>query len=88
MKMHLNFILSYEESDEKRLNMLTNIGLETTSNIIFQATEEIRHNLSLGDTTASMQSIREKILSHTVVGRIPDGSEWSERDDEASTGEL
>ena len=43
---HLSFILkqliSYEKSEEAKLNMLTSIGLDTTNQQTFDATEEVR----------------------------------------------
>lgn len=52
MKSELNHIikllLGYEESLDARLDLLTEIGLTTTNNDIFNATEEIRHELASG----------------------------------------
>jgi hypothetical protein len=47
--MHLNYLIkqliSYENTLEDKLDMLTEIGIMTSNEAIFKAAEEVRHEL-------------------------------------------
>ena len=70
-------LLQHEE-EENRLNLLTQIGLETANKDIFHATEEARAALSTSSDSVSRRDIEEEMLRNPVVETQSDTSLWQD----------
>lgn len=73
MKTTLRQLMFYENTLDDRLNMLTEIGLTTSNQELFRATEEIRHELITNQNT---QEGRQGVLMGDLL--YPDTQEASE----------
>jgi hypothetical protein len=78
-------IISYDESLEKKHEILTAIGLATASEDLFRACEAVRNDLP--DSSNEVQVSREELLRGRAVGFIEGGDYREEKSDEISGAE-
>lgn len=88
IKDAIKVIFNYENNQDAKFNTLTDIGLNHKSKEIFQATEELRNELSPGDASRDSQALKEKVLQNPVVGIDGDDSDGQEGADEGAAGEC
>jgi hypothetical protein len=80
----LESILVMENNDETKLDLLTTIGITTTSDIIFSACEEVRNNLP--ERKEVRKKKRPYFLSDTVVREQTEDSGGNEERNEDDAG--